>query len=104
VNDPRKEPRPSDEEARRRQAEADRAALERLYGPRSKAARGQSGFGIALIVAGPALIALGAATDGDPALIAVGIVGLAVGIWAFVDGVVRARRAKAEEDSRGDPR
>ena len=99
-SDPHREPRLSEDELQRRQAEADRAALERLYGPQSKAARGQSWIGLALVILGPALIALGAAMKGDPGLIGVGIVALAVGVWTLVDGLVRAKRAKDDEARR----
>jgi hypothetical protein len=91
----------SDEEAKRLKAEADRVALERLYGPKSKEAKGQSWIGVALMVLGPILGAVGAAMGGEPAMIAVGIIALSVGVWAFIDGLLRASREKAEERKHG---
>ncbi|PKN55102.1 MAG: hypothetical protein CVU56_22980 [Deltaproteobacteria bacterium HGW-Deltaproteobacteria-14] len=82
------------------QAEADRAALDRLYGPKKRDAHTQSWVGIALLVFGPVLILVGAAMDGDPRLIGVGVLALAVGVWAFFDGLARARRARREDDAR----
>ncbi len=87
------------EEARRRQAEADRAALERLYGPEKKAAKGQSWVGIALLLLGVALLGWGAAMDGDVRLVAVGVVALGVGVWAVFDGLARRHRAQTEDDA-----
>lgn len=93
---------PREAEAKRLREEADRAALERLYGPKSKQkeAKGQWGVGIALLVLGPILIAIGAAMDGDMRLVGVGVVAFGVGIWALVDGLVRAERAKREARGR----
>lgn len=79
------------EVARRRELE-EQAALERLYGPKRAAAKGQSWTGVVLLVLGAGLLAWGAAADGDVRLIAVGVVGLAVGVWSFFDGLARARK------------
>lgn len=87
---------PTDDHAKR-QAEADRAALERLYGPKKKDASAQSWVGVALLVLGPAMIGWGSAMDGDPRLIGVGVVALGVGAWAFFDGLARARRARRDQ-------
>lgn len=87
--------------AQRAQDEADRAALERLYGPKKKEAKGQWGVGIALMILGPLLVLWGVAAHGEPRLIGVGILALLVGVWAFFDGLVRARRAKVEDRERG---
>lgn len=96
----------SAEQEARRQAEADKAALERLYGSKKQGAKGQWGIGIALLVLGPVLIAVGAGMGGEVGMIAVGVIALAVGIWAFFDGVVRSRQATLEERKAGeaDPR
>lgn len=87
-------------ERAKRQADADRAALERLYGPKKRDAHTQSWVGIALLVFGPVLILIGAAMEGDPRLIGVGVLALGVGAWAFFDGLARARRARREDDAR----
>ena len=93
---------PSDEEAKRRQAAADQAALDRLYGPRSKEANWQWGIGIALLVLGPILVLAGAAMEGEMGLIAVGVLAFGVGLWAFIDGLVHASKHKREERTRSD--
>jgi len=87
-------------EAKRLQDEADQRALERLYGPKHKQASGQWGLGLALLVIGPGFIAWGAASRGDLRLIAVGVVAIAVGLWSFIDGLARARKAKSESRDR----
>lgn len=94
--DPTK-PSTEETEAKRLQAEADRKALERLYGPKSTQAHGQWIVGVVLLALGAGLIAWGAAERGDARLIGAGIVGLAVGAWSVVDGLVRARKAGREE-------
>ena len=91
---------PREAEAKRLQAEADRAALERMYGSPKKQAKSQWGIGVALLVLGPVLIAVGAATQWEIAVIAVGVLALGVGIWALVDGLSRSAKAKAEEHGR----
>ena len=87
---------PREAEAKRQQEAADRAALERLYGPKSKEAKGQWGVGIALLVLGAVLIAVGAAMRGEIKMIAVGVIAIGVGVWAFFDGLARAAKAKRE--------
>ncbi len=93
---------PREAEAKRLREEADREALERLYGPKSKQkeAKGQWGVGIALLVLGPIMMAVGAAMGGEVGLVAVGAIASGVGIWALVDGLVRADRAKREARDR----
>jgi hypothetical protein len=53
------------------------------------------------MVLGPILVAVGAAMGGEPAMIGVGIIALLVGVWAFIDGLLRAGKEKAEERKHG---
>ncbi len=85
------------ERERRRQGEADRAALERLYGPEKKAAAGQSWVGISLLALGLVLLGVGGAMDGDVRLIAVGVIAIGVGVWAVFDGLARRQRARKDD-------
>jgi len=80
-------------------ADTQRALLERLYGPKHEksGANTQIGVAIALLVLGPGLLLWGLADRGEVTLIAVGIVAVAVGVWALFDGLARSRRAKARE-------
>jgi hypothetical protein len=84
------------DEARRREEQADREALERLYGPqhnqRKKLAKNQWGLGIAMLIIGPLVVLLGAALDGHPGIIGAGVVCLLVGLWSFIEGMIRASR------------
>lgn len=68
--------------------------LERLYGTPKETARRQRGLGWVLIIAGPAVIALGAALDGHLGVIAAGILCGLVGIWTVIDGAVRSHRTR----------
>lgn len=93
-------PRSGEDDAKR-QAEADQAALERLYGSKKSEFKLQWGVGIALLVLGPVLILAGAAMGGEGGMIAVGVLALAVGLWAFIDGLVRGSKAKSGDDRSG---
>jgi len=88
---------PEQTEAKRLQAEADRRALERLYGPKSAQANTQWIVGVVLIALGAGLIAWGGAARGDVRLIGAGIVGVGVGVWSVLDGLARARKARRED-------
>ncbi|MFT7679482.1 MAG: hypothetical protein ACI8QC_003484 [Planctomycetota bacterium] len=81
------------------QREADRAALERMYGSAKSDRKTQWGVGIALLVLGPVLIAVGAAMDGEVVMVTVGVLALGVGAWSFIDGLIRSKRADANGES-----
>jgi hypothetical protein len=78
--------------APRTPAEDEAQLLERLYGPPRETARRQRNLGWVVVVAGPAISALGVALDGHLGVIAAGVLCTIVGLWTVFDGVARGRR------------